>query len=152
MVRLHADAASQSSTSTKVFKHIYSNDELDTVRSHMCTLHFGVAYIVDHASRYNTTPVITFAQQLWWLFYMAQPSPRFQIILTLGGFHTEMSFLGSIGSLMAGTGLMSPSFRIPTPGMKTNQRLGWSGMPRMCRRFCTASLNKNPLQRFKRAV
>ena len=67
-------------------------------------------YIVDHVSRYNTTPVITFDQQLWWIAYMvikAQPreSPLRQIILILGGFHIEMSFLGSIGSLMAGTGL-----------------------------------------------
>ena len=67
-------------------------------------------YIVDHASRYNTTAVITFDQQLWCIAYMViktQPreSPLRQIILILGGFHTEMSFLGSIGSLMAGTGL-----------------------------------------------
>ena len=67
-------------------------------------------YVVDHASRYNTTPVITFDQQLWWIAYMVietQPkaSPLHQIILILGGFHTEMSFLGSIGSLMAGSGL-----------------------------------------------
>ena len=73
----------------------------------MCTPHFGVAYIVDHVSSYNTTPVITFDQQLWWISYMAQPreSPLRQIILILGGFHREMSFLGSIGSLMASIGL-----------------------------------------------
>lgn len=67
-------------------------------------------YIVDHARRCNTTPVITFDQQLWWIAYMvikAQPSssPLHQIILILGGFHTEMSFLGAIGSMMAGSGL-----------------------------------------------
>lgn len=32
-------------------------------------------------------------------------SPLRQIVLVLGGFHTEMSFLGTIGSLMAGSGL-----------------------------------------------
>ena len=40
-----------------------------------------------------------------------------------------MSFLGSIDSLVAGTGLkevMSPVFRTPTPVMNTDQRLGWS--------------------------
>jgi hypothetical protein len=37
----------------------------------------------------------------------AQPptSRLHQIVLILGGFHTEMSFLGTIGSLMAGSGL-----------------------------------------------
>ena len=67
-------------------------------------------YVVDHARSYNTTPVITFDQQLWWIAFMiieAQPkeSPLHQIVLILGGFHTEMSFLCSIGSLMAGSGL-----------------------------------------------
>ena len=54
--------------------------------------------------------VITFDQQLWWIAFMiieAQPkeSSLHQIVLNLGGFHTERSFLGSIGSLMAGSGL-----------------------------------------------
>lgn len=67
-------------------------------------------YIADHASRHGITPIITFDQQLWWIAYMiieSQPadSPLHQIILVLGGFHTEMSFLGTIGSLMAGSGL-----------------------------------------------
>jgi hypothetical protein len=34
-----------------------------------------------------------------------EESPLRQIILILGGFHTEMSFLGMIGSLMAGSGV-----------------------------------------------
>ena len=51
--------------------------------------------------------VITFDQKLWWISYMAQPreSPLRQVILILCGFHTEMSFLGPISSLMASTGL-----------------------------------------------
>ena len=67
-------------------------------------------YFVDHASRYNTTPVITFDQQLWWIAFkiieaLPSESPLHQIVLILGGFHTQMSFLGSIGNLMAGSGL-----------------------------------------------
>ena len=67
-------------------------------------------YVVNHAHRNKTTPIITFDQQLWWIAFMiieAQPreSPLHQIVLILGGFHTEMSFLGCIGSLMAGSGL-----------------------------------------------
>ena len=54
-------------------------------------------YITDHAKRHNIAPVITFDQQLWWIAYMiieSQPddSPLHQLILVLGGFHTEMSF------------------------------------------------------------
>lgn len=67
-------------------------------------------YISDHARRHGLTSVITFDQQLWWIAYMiieSQPaeSPLHQIILVLGGFHIEMSYLGTIGSLMAGSGL-----------------------------------------------
>ena len=78
-------------------------------------------YDVDHASRYNTTPVITFDQQLWWIAYMvieSQPrqSPLYQIILILGGFHSQMSFLGSIGSLMAGSGLKEAMAQVYAEG------------------------------------
>jgi len=67
-------------------------------------------YVTEHAKRHNITPVLTFDQQLWWIAYMIiesqpQDSPLRQIILVLGGFHTEMSFLGTIGSLMSGSGL-----------------------------------------------
>ena len=67
-------------------------------------------YVAEHATRHDTTPVITFDQQLWWIAYMLiesqlEDSPLHKIVLILGGFHTEMSFLGTIGSLMAGSGL-----------------------------------------------
>ena len=83
---------------------------IDLTPSDATCVRFTLEYIVDHASRYNTTPVITFYQQLWWIAYMvikaqSRESPLRQIILILGRFHTYMSFLGSIGSLMAGTGL-----------------------------------------------
>ena len=65
-------------------------------------------YMCDNASRHGVTPVVTFDQQLWWVAYMvikAQPSdsPLHKLVLILGGF--QMSFLGAIGSLMAGSGL-----------------------------------------------
>ena len=46
-----------------------------------------------------------------------------------------------------------PASRTPTPVIKrftkTDQRLGWPGMPRICRRFCTTSLNENLSQRIQ---
>ena len=67
-------------------------------------------FISEHACRHNATPIITFDQPLWWKAMMivdAEPheSDLKNIILRLGGFHTEMSFLGSIGHLMSGSGL-----------------------------------------------
>ena len=58
----------------------------------------------------NVTPIITFDQPLCWKSLQViegQPEniPLRSIVLRLGGFHTEMSFIGSIGHLMAGSGL-----------------------------------------------
>ena len=70
------------------------------------TLHF----VSEHARRYGITPVLTFDQPLWWkattiVEGAQEDSPLRSVILRLGGFHILMSFLGSIGHLMAGTGL-----------------------------------------------
>ena len=83
---------------------------IDLTPSNPTCVRSTLEYVVNHANRNKTTPIITFDQQLWWIAFMiieAQPreSPLHQIVLILGGFHTEMSFLGCIGSLMAGSGL-----------------------------------------------
>ena len=67
-------------------------------------------YIREHARRHDVTPIITFDQPLWWkaqMIIVTEPvgSDLKDIILRLGGFHAEMSFLGCIGYLMAGSGL-----------------------------------------------
>ena len=69
-----------------------------------------LSYVAQHADRHDVTPVITFDQPLWWkslAMQLSQPegSPIQRIVLRLGAFHMEMSFLGSIGHLMAGSGL-----------------------------------------------
>lgn len=70
------------------------------------TLHF----LCKEAEKYGVTPTITFDQPLWWkatLIIQDEPvtSRLKMIVLILGGFHMQMSFLGSIGYLMTGTGL-----------------------------------------------
>ena len=66
-------------------------------------------YLIEQARKYNTSAVITFDQQIWWLAYMiieSEPStPPHQIVLLLGGFHAEASFLGTTRSTMDGAGL-----------------------------------------------
>ena len=54
--------------------------------------------------------MVTFDQPLWWkalniILSVPDKSPLKSIILRLGGFHTLMSFLGSIGHIMEGSGL-----------------------------------------------
>jgi hypothetical protein len=70
------------------------------------TLHF----ISDHAKARNTTPILTFDQPLWYkaqaiILEETENSELKKVIFRLGGLHTEMSFLGSIGHLMSGSSI-----------------------------------------------
>ena len=67
-------------------------------------------FICEHVKRYRVVLIITFDQPLWWKsleVIMSAPanSPLKLVILRLGGFHTLMSFLGSIGHIIEGSGL-----------------------------------------------
>ena len=71
------------------------------------TLHF----VSEHAKQHSiANPIVTFDQPLWLkAFNIIQTEPANsdlrKVIVRLGAFHAEMSFLGSIGHLMAGSGL-----------------------------------------------
>ena len=70
------------------------------------TLHF----IAKISTTHNVAAVVTFDQPLFQkasyiLDTEQSSSPIKNVVLRLGGFHTEMSFLGCIGHLMAGSGL-----------------------------------------------
>ena len=64
----------------------------------------------EEAKCYQVTPVVTFDQPLWWKAQMIvcnEPpeSDLKALVLRLGGFHNQMSFLGAIGHLMSGSGI-----------------------------------------------
>lgn len=76
----------------------------------MSCVYSTLKFVCDQAKSYNVSPIITFDQPLWWkamniIESEPQESDLHQVILRLGGFHTQMSFLGCIGHLMAGSGL-----------------------------------------------
>ena len=78
--------------------------------SDITCIYSTLKFIEDHAHRHDVTPIVTFDQPLWWkalMIIVSEPdgSGLRNIVLRLGRFHTEMSFLGSIGHLMAGSGL-----------------------------------------------
>ena len=83
---------------------------IDLNPSDMTCIYSTLLFVSSHARCYNVTPILTFDQPLWWkavLIQMSVPtnSEIKNIVLRLGGFHTEMSFLGAIGHLMADSGL-----------------------------------------------
>ena len=74
-------------------------------------MHFStLKFVCAQAKRLGVTPILTFDQPLWWKAILIvsrepQSSDLREIVLRLGGVHMEMSFLGCIGHLMAGSGL-----------------------------------------------
>ena len=63
-------------------------------------------FVIDQAKSLNIkTPVLTFDQPLWLKATEIKNCKSMDIVLILGGFHLMMSFMGSIGSLMKGSGL-----------------------------------------------
>ena len=67
-------------------------------------------FVASQARKYNVTPVLTFDQPLYLKALSIVNSEKAgrelkSVVLRLGTFHLQMSFLGSIGYLMAGSGL-----------------------------------------------
>eukprot|EP00794_Sanderia_malayensis_P014576 gene14576-16078_t len=78
--------------------------------SNMSCVYSTLVFVSNPAKKYNVTPILTFDQPLWWkamCIVNNEPTNSClrKIVLRLGAFHTQMSFLGSIGHLMNGSGL-----------------------------------------------
>ena len=83
---------------------------IDLNPSHMSCLHSTMLFVTSHARQYNVSPILTFDKPLWWKAMTIQESVSEDseikdVILRMGGFHTQMSFLGAIGHSMGGSGL-----------------------------------------------
>ena len=65
-----------------------------------------LSYIQDQAELLNIpTPCVTLDQPLWLKAVEIIQAKSLNIVCRLGGFHIMMSFIGSIGSRMKGSGL-----------------------------------------------
>ena len=63
-------------------------------------------FIIDQAKKLDIlVPCITFDQPLWYKAIDIIAETGLNIVARLGGFHTVMSFLGSIGKMMKGSGI-----------------------------------------------
>lgn len=63
-------------------------------------------FVIKKAHRLGIpTPSITFDQPLWQKATGIIKSKNLNVVCRLGGFHTLISFLGSIGNMMAGSGI-----------------------------------------------
>ncbi|KAG1697184.1 hypothetical protein GQR58_006011 [Nymphon striatum] len=78
--------------------------------SDMSCIYSTLHYVCWQGKSYGVTPIITFDQPFFWKAAIIKASEPIgscikSIVLRLGSFHLQMSFLGSIGHLMAGSGL-----------------------------------------------
>lgn len=84
---------------------------IDTSSSDITCINSTLRYVLNHAKEHGVIhPIITFDQPLWYKAFSlinteSPDSDLRKVIPRLGAFHTLMSFLGSIGHLMAGSGL-----------------------------------------------
>ena len=79
---------------------------IDLDPSNPTCLYSTLRFVEDQAAKIGIkTPCITFDQPLWYKAVGIIENERLNVVCRLGGFHLLMSFLGSIGFLMGGSGL-----------------------------------------------
>ena len=86
-------------------------------------------FVLRQARLYDVTPVLTFDQPLYWkalTIIRSQPNDTElnQIVLHLGGYDMQMSFLGSMGHLMACSGLQELLEVVHARNMATHMMTG----------------------------
>ena len=80
---------------------------IDLHSTNLTALYSLLLFVEKQCSNLNMAlPCVTFDQQLHIKAYDILSSLKMNVFLRLGGFH-QLSFLGSIGSLMKGSGLRS---------------------------------------------
>ena len=87
---------------------------LDLNPGDMSCVYSTPEFIASQSQKTNVTPIMTFYQPLYLKALTVISSDHADsdlksIILRLGTFHLQMSFLGDIGYLMAGSGLQELS-------------------------------------------
>ena len=79
---------------------------VDLSASNPTAIYSVLQYICKKAAKLNIeTPCITFDQPLYIKAFEKSKSLQMNIVIRLSGFHLLMSFLGSIGNVMEGSGL-----------------------------------------------
>ena len=78
---------------------------IDMDPNDLTCIYSTLTFVSSHARRHNRTAIITFDQPLWWKAHTlveSQPenSDLRSVVVRLGSFHMQMSFLGCVGHSM----------------------------------------------------
>ena len=109
--------------------NLIKNDIKLAKTSKMSCIYSMLLFVSEEASAHNVTPVVTFDQPLWWkavtiISCERKDSDLRSIVLRLGVFNMQMSFLGCIGYLMHESGLKKTLETIYTPNAVTHMLSG----------------------------
>ena len=79
---------------------------IDLEPTNLSCIYSTLRFIEEQAKLINIdTPVVTFDQPLWSKATEIATAKSMKVVLILGGFHLMMSFLGSVGTVMNGSGI-----------------------------------------------
>ena len=85
--------------------HVTTLPIIDLHATDMTALYSFLLYVESQCTKLNKVPCVTFDQQLYVKAMEIVEAKNIKAFIRLGGFHQLMSFLGSIGTLMEGSGL-----------------------------------------------
>ena len=99
-------------SATNIIAEIHTKSKVDVLpildlnpNSDTC-IYSTLLFVINEAATFGVaTPCITFDQPLYLRAMRIVKAENLRIVCRLDGFHTLMSFLGSIGNLMKGTGI-----------------------------------------------
>ena len=100
------DVTSKEETSSVPVSTIKMLPIIDFKPTDPTCIYSTLPFVIDQATKLGIdTPSITFDQQLWIIALEIVLEKSLKILILLGGFHKIMSFFGSIGTIMDGSGI-----------------------------------------------
>ena len=102
-------------TKTQSKSHVMMLPIIDLHATDMTALYSLLLFIEKQCKTLKEIPCVTFDQQLYVKAYEIVEAKKMNAFVRLGGFHQLMSFLGSIGTLMEGSGLRKALESVYTP-------------------------------------
>lgn len=106
---------------------------IDMPPSDQSCIYSTLKFILHEASRYNRTAVITFDQPLYWKSVLIRNDSNMKdLVIRLGGFHTQMRFLGSISHIMSGSRIKA-LLEVVYAGSSVNHMLSGKAVSRALR-------------------
>jgi hypothetical protein len=78
---------------------------IDLNPADMSATYTTLEFVIAESKKHSPYPIVTFDQPLWWKAMLIKHAKGMKVTVLLGNFHTQLSFLGSIGAVMKNSGI-----------------------------------------------